>query len=151
MNNQETILQMLQSIDRPGMDKVIEYVRNGRYFTVPCHSHHRGRGGMAQHSLEVYRHMSEANKGQYPEDSIIIAALFHDLGKAAYRSEGFTGMHDERSLQILDRCGLELTEDERMAITNHHREFRKLFCPLYLMTVAADCTSTGAWKAAHSR
>lgn len=60
-------------------------------------------------------------------ESITIAALFHDLGKATVDGKKFSSsFHPIRSLQILNHCGYELTQDEADAISGHHtRNFDK--------------------------
>lgn len=150
-DNKTTIISLLSNIKRDGMDKVIEYLQTSNYFTVGCHGHHREEGGVAQHSLEVYEHMMSHNHLGLSEESITIAALFHDLGKTVNGRNGkYRGMiHDQRSLIILDELGLKLTDDERLAIQNHHKSAASLFCPLFLLTVYGDCASTGAWKKDH--
>lgn len=149
MKNEDRILGILGGIDRPGMDKVLEYLQQSNYFTTTCNHHHKERGGLAQHSLEVYDRMMAGNVAGIAADSIAIAALFHDLGKTVRGNRAYRGGHDKRSLQILDRLGLELTGAERLAVTNHQRSLSRIVCPLYLLTVAADCMSTRAWKHAH--
>lgn len=86
----EKIIELLLSINRPGMDKLIEWMESNGFFTAPCSGqHHLCRvGGLAEHSLNVYntmidiicnsetfRYIKESNK------SIAIVSLLHDLGK----------------------------------------------------------------------
>ena len=142
----EQILEILGGIDRAGMDAVINYLNASNYFTTRCYGHHKGRGGLAQHSLEVYTYMC-AHAGSFPTQSIAIAALFHDLGKTR-RPDGRG--HWNRSLDILDECGFDLTSDERTAIGNHHsKSMDFLTCPLRRLLTKGDCDSTGRWKHEH--
>jgi len=149
MNNAETkqrIIDTVRGLGRPGTDAVIDYLLRSSYFRRGCYSHHREYGGLATHSLEVYDHML-AHAGGFPSDSIAVVALFHDLGKT--RRQDGRG-HGRRSVDILDECGYELTDDERTAIARHHdTSLASLKCALRRHLSAADCHSTGAWKRAH--
>lgn len=122
-----------------------------RYFTAPAsgsiHKHDAEPGGLAKHSLEVYENMKSICKAWFPNiplDSIIILALFHDLGKIGivggedhylpttqdwqikkgirYETnkdlkDGLT--HAQRSVRILEQCGVKLTDSEYCAIILH--------------------------------
>ena len=147
MNNTEIrnrIIEILEGLDRPGTEAVINYLKTSSYFNCGCYSHHKEQGGLAKHSLEVYEHML-AYADELSSDSIAVAALFHDLGKTT-RSKG----HANRSLSILNKLGFELTDDERIAIGNHHDFSFDIFsCPLRRALSLADCHSTGDWKEHH--
>lgn len=54
-NNKDTIISLLRSTKREGMENVIEYLNNSGFFIVPSsiHRHHNWRGGLAQHCLGV--------------------------------------------------------------------------------------------------
>lgn len=154
----ERVFSMLRSINRPGMDTVIERLESYGYFDAKCYGHHRYRGGVVDHSLEVYDYMMEHAGDRLPHESIVIAALFHDLGKAVRRGQRYGNTdHAGRSLAVLDECGLVLTDDERKAIGMHH-QWKSLqavaclmTCPLRALLSKGDCDSTGRWKAAHPR
>lgn len=149
MTNNETkqrIIDTVRGLGRPGTDAVIDYLLSSNYFRRGCYGHHREYGGLATHSLEVYEHML-AHASGFPSDSIAVVALFHDLGKTRRRD---ARGHGRRSVDILDECGYELTDDERTAIARHHdTSFVSFKCALRRHLSAADCHSTGAWKRAH--
>lgn len=152
MDKRERILEILRGVDRPGMQSVIAFLETSTsYWTAMCYGHHRYKGGMADHALEVYDYMVSHNTLHLPSDSIAIAALFHDLGKAsAARGRGYHGDHPVRSLQKLDNLGLTLTEDERIAIGRHHKKsFDFVTCPLRGLLSCGDMNSTGRWKREH--
>ena len=125
--NKRTIIDLLQSTHRKGMDNVIHYLNNSGFFIIPSslHRHHNWCGGLAQHSLGVYMTARE-NSENLPKDSVIIACLLHDIckaGKYYYDSVGNIHQrlvhihgHGYRSVKLLEKCGLILTEDERRAI-----------------------------------
>ena len=86
----EEILNLLMVTKRPGMDKLCEKLDEIGFFTAPCSgSYHLAKeGGLAEHSLNVYKIMREdaASKMHYSyrnknHDSIIICSLLHDVGK----------------------------------------------------------------------
>lgn len=128
--NKETIISLLRSTKREGMENVIEYLNSSGFFNVPSsiHRHHNWRGGLAQHCLGVYmialKHLNGLQK-----ESVIIAGLLHDICKASklyYDENGnlhhhHTHIHGHgyRSVKLLELCGLLLTEDERRAIRWH--------------------------------
>ena len=152
MTRKERVISLLRSVNRPGMDNVIDSLESRGYFDAKCYGHHRYRGGMSAHALEVYDYMMANNTMGLPADSICIAALFHDFGKAVRRSGRYNGEHPERSLILLDELGLKLTDDERTAIGCHHRkDLTFLTCPLRRLLSLGDCASTGAWKREHVR
>ena len=90
MSIKEQILDLLRSTGRKGMLELSTEMYIGGFFNSPCSTkHHLAKeGGLAEHSLNVYRTMkqlalclmSEDEYEQY-KDSIVIVALLHDLGK----------------------------------------------------------------------
>ena len=145
-DRRQRILGIIRTIGRPGTEAVINYLENSSYFRRGCYSHHKEDGGLAQHSLEVYEHMLSHEDG-HPSDTVAVVGLFHDLGKTM-KSDGRG--HGQRSVDILDRCGFPLSDEERTAIARHHdRSLDLLSCPLRRHLTRADCFSTGNWKRAH--
>ena len=88
------------------------------------------------------------NRGDLPEDSIIVCAFFHDLGKASKSTRQIKD-HEGRSIRILDKCGFTLTDQERNAILTHHKIEGFLDDPLRKCLSQADIDSTGRWKEAN--
>ena len=109
---------------------VLKYLDESGFYEAPSSifRHHNWRGGLAEHCLGVYRIATQMNCG-LPCDSIIIARLLHDICKASklfYNENGlikhrYTHIrgHGYRSIKILERCGLLMKEDERLAIRWH--------------------------------
>ena len=155
MDIRTQILTLLRSVKRPGVDVLVDYIESSNYFTANCSGHHFiGQGGVAQHSLEVYTYMKEHNVFGLDDDSLILTAFCHDLGKTMEARNAFSGRHDQRSLKVLRHCGVPLSEAERTAVLNHepgdsYRSTKKATCPLYALLVAGDCNSTGTWKREH--
>ena len=129
-DNKDTIISLLRSTKREGMENVIEYLNNSGFFIVPSsiHRHHNWRGGLAQHCLGVCMIALELIN-ELQKESVIVAGLLHDICKARklyYDEDGVihhrhTHIHGHgyRSIKILEECGLELTEEERLAIRWH--------------------------------
>lgn len=129
-NHKETIISLLRSTKREGMERVIEYLNSSGFFTVPSsiHRHHNWRGGLAQHCLGVCMTALEHLDGLQKE-SVIIAGFLHDICKAAklyYDEDGnihhrHTHIHGHgyRSVKLLELHGLQLNGDERRAIRWH--------------------------------
>lgn len=83
---QEKIKKLLLSTKREGIDKLIEAMDHGGFFTSPCSGayHLCKDGGLAEHSMNVFETLVNLNVllgAGIPADSIIVCALLHDLGK----------------------------------------------------------------------
>ena len=150
----DRIISLLSEVDRKGIDNLIKIIEDSNYLTsAQCYSHHKCQHGLMMHSLEVLDCMLNNNLAGIPRESIILVALCHDLGKARLggRKVG-AGPHPSRSISILKRCGVELTNDEESAILNHHpKGFGKwissaLKSPLQILLQMGDCRSTGLNK-----
>ena len=128
--NRTEIVELLRSTGRKGVDAVLDYLDGVGFYTAPSSidRHHNWRGGLAQHSLETCR-LALAGRGGASRESVIIAALLHDICKASrlyygadgrihHRSTRIKG-HSYRSVALLAREGLELTGDEWLAIRWH--------------------------------
>lgn len=147
----ERVVAILEQIDRPGIPQVIEYIRKSNYATASCGEHHKYKGGLVDHSLEVSEIMKQLNR-DIPDDSISICALLHDLGKTRLRGWNFEGRHAARAIAILERCGFQLTKDEEFAIRYHHRPSPDALFHNYRNALTkADMESTANWKKKHCK
>lgn len=186
-------INLLKSTEREGIDEVIEELDTLGFFEAPASARHHlnDDGGLLEHSLNVYYcslkvrdMMAEFRpelKEECPDDSIIIAALLHDVcksdiyKKATRRRKGkdgkpeyYTGYnldysnfplgHGEKSVIMLLRCGLAMSDYEIMAIRWHmtawdlpfqSTELRKCLntsreiCPLCTIIQAGDNLAAG--------
>lgn len=87
---------LLMSTNRPGMDKVIDFVRRTDFYTAPASAkyHSNYEGGLLDHSLMVYtiaESFFEKMKIIDPElavtipiESVIISSLLHDICKSCF-------------------------------------------------------------------
>ena len=87
---------LLMSTNRPGMDKVIEYIRKTDFYNAPASAkyHSNYDTGLLDHSLMAYT-LAEAFFEKMklidpelaviiPEESIIISTLLHDICKTCF-------------------------------------------------------------------
>lgn len=85
-------IQLLKSVDRPGIDALIDYLQNSDFFEAPASTIYHGSyaGGLLEHSLNVYNMLqwyvanlqdSDFELPKISEESVIIVALLHDLCK----------------------------------------------------------------------
>ena len=139
----ERIESTLVETHREGIDSVVEWLGENHFYDAPASvTHHNAfQGGLAKHSWEVYcqamalRQASDHREAMAPE-SVAIAALLHDVCKAdnyqfdssnPYRihplNDNRAKGHGERSVRILERLGLAMSHEERMAIHWHMGEF----------------------------
>lgn len=131
--NEEKFLSLLNSVEREGINNVIEYLETHNFFHIPSSisRHHNWEGGLAQHCLGVNDRLKETGE-KLPEDSRIIVALLHDICKARKIYKNNNGEwqqrkdeelhipgHGSRSVKILEKLGLKLTPEEKRAIRWH--------------------------------
>lgn len=93
----------LGKVQRPGMDKLLEYIRKSDFYTAPASTkyHLAAPGGLLQHSLNVLDALrgllvrDETGEGwlytvggttvaTIPEDSVTVMALLHDICKTHF-------------------------------------------------------------------
>lgn len=140
MNNiKETISGLLVRTGRKGVEKVISGIEELGFFSAPASIkyHNNFEGGLALHSYQVYEiamklRESDIAYSDIQEESIVIACLLHDICKAdIYRKKNmgfvkdissFPVGHGEKSVIRLLMMGLDLTDDEILAIRWHMGE-----------------------------
>ena len=129
--NKNEIISLLRSTQRNDIEEVIKYLIKSNFFYIhsSTNRHHNWRGGLAQHCLGVYKIAQKQSDG-LPPDSVIIAAILHDIckagmikfdnhGKVVPRRVHIPG-HGRRSVKLLEVvCHFKLTDDERRAIRWH--------------------------------
>lgn len=146
MTNQEKIIEILMSTKREGIEDFIADMVDRNFFDSPCSggNHMCERGGLAEHSLNVYKAaVKMAASLDYVDDgSIAIVTLLHDYGKIgdygkAYyvdnvlksgktstvkpfkrNTEILEKNHAIKSVVMIERW-IDLTEEEEFAILHH--------------------------------
>jgi len=133
-------------IKRDGLEKLIDWLEESDFFEAPASTMYHGAyaGGLCEHSLDVYRMAVNLQKGGFcdalSEESVAVAALFHDLCKVNCYSVEFRnkkidgqwqsvpvyvfderqafGGHGSKSVYIAQSF-MSLTLDEATAINCH--------------------------------
>lgn len=142
--------ELLLSTKRQGIDKLLEFIRKSDFYTAPAstkyHSCHEG--GLLEHSLNVYDCLANKAKNptwqelyeKFPQDSIIISSLLHDLCKTYFYAVDYRNKknddgvwekvpfytvndkipygHGEKSVMMIEEY-IKLTGQERYAIRWH--------------------------------
>ena len=145
ITDQQRIESLLRSTGRKGIERVIEELSEGGFYTVPASVayHHNNVGGLARHSLAVYeeaykkylQQRSSIHVIHLDENSVVLCSLLHDVCKmdeyvikrgrphhtANYKKE----IHGLKSVKLLTDWGLVLTDEEKAAISWHMGNFAK--------------------------
>jgi len=139
--NKQEIITLLKPLQREGISKLIDWLEyHSDFFTAPASSkfHLACKGGLAQHSLSVYRtldHLCVAFwKGmKIPIEARIIVGLLHDLCKVGiyhwgkkkgstdwgyFRDDSEPFGHGDKSVIILQKF-IKLTDQEIAMIRWH--------------------------------
>lgn len=105
-----TVLTYLRSVNRRGMDNVIEYLEKSDFFVAPASTNFHGNyvGGLLEHSLNCcklglqLREVLIAQKPELadklPEESIIVVTLLHDICKANIYKEEIKNRKNDKGL-----------------------------------------------------
>jgi len=83
------IIELLGSTERKGIDKVIKYLESSDFFEAPASTRYHGnyKGGLAEHSLNVYEIFKKKNEIYdfgLSDDTVKITALLHDICKTNF-------------------------------------------------------------------
>lgn len=108
----------LSKVRRPGMDKLLEYIRGSDFYRAPASTkyHLACPGGLLQHSLNVLDALrgllqwnSIESRWEYhaackivdtiPDDGVIMMALLHDICKTHFYSTGTRNQKNEKTGQ----------------------------------------------------
>lgn len=142
------------NIDRDGADKLLEWLEKSDFFTAPASTRHHSayRGGLCQHSINVYKRFVKLLEMEYGEnwqkkvspESVAIMGLLHDVCKVDTYVEDFKNVkdengnwikkpyykvedslpygHGEKSVYIISAF-MKLTREEALAINWHMGEY----------------------------
>jgi len=153
------IVDLLASVKREGMQKLIKFLLSSDFFTAPASTkyHCAYEGGLALHSLNVY-HVFKMNLKMFnipfDEDSIKICGLLHDIGKVNHYKkvekksyyngntyetyevdDSFPISHPEKSVYLIQKF-ITLSEEEICAIRWHMGVFDESQSNKYSMRTA---------------
>ncbi len=144
----EQFLELIKSIDREGIDSLINFLLNNTdFFKAPASTRFHGNyeGGLLEHSLKVYEILKEKVQNnsidlQVSDDTIKIVALLHDICKVNYYKVDYRNAkndlgvwekvpyytiddtipygHGEKSVMMITEY-IKLTVEEKYAIRWH--------------------------------
>ena len=100
----DRFLELVKTIERPGFDKLMEFVNKSDFFTAPASTRFHGsvpEGLLIQ--LPVFKELL----GDLPDDSKKIMALFHDICKTYFYTTEF------RNKKIYSETGSKRDEQGR--------------------------------------
>lgn len=151
-DNWEKFKSLLKKTNREGIDNIIDWLDKSDFKIAPASTqyHNSEKGGLLQHSLNVYNHMYDfenlINFFDLKEDTIILTSLLHDVCKVhmyevSYRNakneqgqwvkvpyysvnDQIPYGHGEKSVMLLQYYGLKLSLVEIMMIRSHMGSFR---------------------------
>ena len=148
--NKQKFEYLMGRVGRDGVDRLMNFIGKSDFYSAPASTRYHGayEGGLLEHSLNVYTNLykkqaesslwREQLKG-IPDDSIIVAALLHDVCKTYYyttemRNKKIDGRweqvpfytvddkipygHGEKSVMMIEEY-IKLTPQERYAIRWH--------------------------------
>lgn len=136
------IIKVLSTVKRKGISNLILFLNRSNFFMSPCSvSHHLNiKGGLAQHSWNVYNLFKEKNKRYklgLSDDTVKICALLHDVCKINFYKpvhsyfnknaeweyeDKFPLNHGHKSVIVLQRF-IPLTDEECCIIAWHMSAF----------------------------
>ena len=141
----EKMLELLKSINREGMDKLILFLEKTDFFEAPASTRFHGcyEGGLVEHSIKVYEILSDKidkSDLEIESDTIKIVALLHDICKLNYYKVEYRNAknkngewekvpyytvddtipygHGEKSVMMLSEF-ISLTNEEKYSIRWH--------------------------------
>lgn len=107
----ERFEQLLSSVQREGIDKLLEFIRKSDFYTAPASTKHHGayEGGLLEHSLNVFDCLVKkfTENSVWVEtlfnidmDTITIVSLLHDICKTYYYTVDYRNTKDENGQWI---------------------------------------------------
>ncbi len=99
----EEFRNLLLSVNREGMDTLIQFIDSTDFYTAPASTRFHGsyEGGLLEHSMKVYEILKEKVKHsskeiEVSEDTLKIVALLHDICKVKYYKVDYRNAKNER-------------------------------------------------------
>ena len=92
--NKNRFIEILSSINRKGVNEMIEYLKDSDFFIAPASTkyHCNFLGGLCKHSLNVYDNIVALNNLynlNINTDSLVLVSLLHDVSKVNFYEEYF--------------------------------------------------------------
>ena len=141
----QKMIELLKSIDREGIDKLISFLDKTDFYIAPASTRFHGsyEGGLVEHSIKVYEILADKvakSQLEIEDNTIKIVALLHDICKLNYYKVEYRNAknkngdwekvpyytvddtipygHGEKSVMMLSEF-ISLTNEEKYAIRWH--------------------------------
>lgn len=105
----EQFIALLKTVQRDGMDKLINYLETTDFYKAPASTRFHGNheGGLLEHSLNVYEMLKEklshkpySDVIQVSEETIILITLLHDICKTNFYTVDFRNKKNEDGMWV---------------------------------------------------
>ena len=124
----EKIKELLKQTEIAGIEDLIDWMENNGFFDAPCSSkyHLAQPGGLAEHSLNVFRAALDLSKALYADkitfdfiNSIIICSLLHDLGKAGQFGKPAYSITNQMSIDLVPGTAATYESNKELLYVPH--------------------------------
>lgn len=98
----EKFIELLRSTNREGIEKLIDFLDRTDFFTAPASTrfHNSFESGLLAHSMNVYTSLKKLVGNEWPEDTIIIVSLLHDICKVNMYKVDYRNKKDENGVWV---------------------------------------------------
>lgn len=98
----EKFIELLRSTNREGIEKLIDFLDRTDFYTTPASTrfHNSFESGLLAHSMNVYTSLKKLVGNEWPEDTIIIVSLLHDICKVNMYKVDYRNKKDENGVWV---------------------------------------------------
>lgn len=98
----EKFIELLRSTNREGIEKLIDFLDRTDFYTAPASTrfHNSFESGLLTHSMNVYTSLKKLVGNEWPEDTIIIVSLLHDICKVNMYKVDYRNKKDENGVWV---------------------------------------------------
>ena len=98
----EKFIELLRSTNREGIEKLIDFLDRTDFYTAPASTrfHNSFESGLLAHSMNVYTSLKKLVGNEWPEDTIIIVSLLHDICKVNMYKVDYRNKKDENGVWV---------------------------------------------------
>lgn len=98
----EKFIELLRSTNREGIERLIDFLDRTDFYTAPASTrfHNSFESGLLAHSMNVYTSLKKLVGNEWPEDTIIIVSLLHDICKVNMYKVDYRNKKDENGVWV---------------------------------------------------
>ena len=98
----EKFIELLRSTNRECIEKLIDFLDRTDFYTAPASTrfHNSFESGLLTHSMNVYTSLKKLVGNEWPEDTIIIVSLLHDICKVNMYKVDYRNKKDENGVWV---------------------------------------------------